>query len=67
MKRRSTAITLFVAAFALGACGGDSDSTPRSLTLLAYDSFTPSEGIFDAFTSETGKAVDELATGCGFL
>lgn len=65
MKRRSIAITLFIAAFALGACGGDSDSTPRSLTLLAYDSFTPSEGIFDAFTNETGIEVEVVTGGDG--
>jgi thiamine transport system substrate-binding protein len=47
------------------ACGNDSsgdESTPEKLTLLAYDSFTPSEGIFDAFTKETGIAV-EVVTG----
>ena len=33
-----------------------------TVTLLAYDSFTPSEGIFDAFTAETGIEV-EVVTG----
>ncbi len=47
----------------LAACSGDDGaSTPTSLTLIAYDSFTPSEGIFDAFTQETGIAV-EVVTG----
>jgi thiamine transport system substrate-binding protein len=33
-----------------------------TLTLLAYDSFTPSEGIFDEFTASTGIRV-EIAQG----
>ena len=33
-----------------------------TLTLLAYDSFTPSENIFDEFTLETGVKV-EIALG----
>lgn len=52
-----------VLAAALAACGGDDgESTPESLTLVAYDSFTPSEGIFDEFTKETGIKV-EVVTG----
>ena len=62
MKKTSFVVTALVAATVLGACGGDSESTPKSLTLLAYDSFTPSEGIFDAFTKETGIEV-EVVTG----
>ena len=47
----------------LAACGGDDGANaPESLTLLAYDSFTPSEGIFDKFTQETGIKV-EVVTG----
>ena len=53
----------------LAACGGDSDTGTDSVapagttvTLLAYDSFTPSEGIFDSFTAETGIEV-EVVTG----
>ena len=62
MKRRPIVVVAVVAATVLGACGGESESTPKSLTLLAYDSFTPSEGIFDAFTNETGIEV-EVVTG----
>ena len=52
-----------VLAATLTACGGDDQaSTPESLTLVAYDSFTPSEGIFDEFTKETGIKV-EVVTG----
>ena len=38
------------------------NSAQVTLTLLAYDSFTPSENIFDAFTLETGVKV-EIALG----
>lgn len=56
-------LVLAACASVLGACGGDSDaSAPESLTLVAYDSFTPSEGIFDEFTKETGIKV-EVVTG----
>lgn len=59
-------IALLIAAFgiALVSCGDDNEaSTPKTLTLLAYDSFAPSEGIFDAFTKETGIAVDVVTGG----
>lgn len=57
------ALTIAALGMIIAACGGDDDaSMPKSLTLLAYDSFTPSEGIFDAFTAETGIAV-EVVTG----
>ena len=52
-----------VLAAVVAACGGDDGaSTPDTLTIVAYDSFTPSEGIFDAFTEETGIKV-EVVTG----
>lgn len=35
----------------------------KSVTLLAYDSFTPSEGIFDAFTAATGTKVNVVLGG----
>jgi thiamine transport system substrate-binding protein len=38
------------------------NSDPITLTLLAYDSFTPSENIFDEFTLATGVKV-EIALG----
>ena len=34
-----------------------------TLTLLAHDSFTPSPGIFDAFTAATGIAVEVVQGG----
>jgi thiamine transport system substrate-binding protein len=45
--------------------GGGSAAVPATgvtLTLLAYDSFTPTEGIFDDFTASTGIEV-EIAQG----
>ena len=74
MKIRSVLAASLLAA--LAACGGDSDTAPdtsgtgtdtvaptgTTVTLLAYDSFTPSEGIFDSFTAETGIEV-EVVTG----
>jgi len=46
------------------SCGGTTPSAdgPRTVTLLAYDSFTPPEGIFDSFTERTGISV-EVVTG----
>lgn len=38
-------------------------SEPVTLTLLAHDSFTPSEGIFDAFTAATGVKVSVVHGG----
>jgi thiamine transport system substrate-binding protein len=65
---RSDRILLsFLVLGGLGACGNDDgngggDAEPRRVTLLAYDSFVTSEGIFDSFTAETGIQV-EVATG----
>ena len=61
-----------IAALALGAllinaCSGSSESSssnePVTLTVLAHDSFTPSEGIFDAFTASTGIKVEIVRAG----
>ena len=65
--KKVVAITLSMLLFA--ACSGSSDEgssssdEPVTLTLLAHDSFTPSEGIFDAFTAETGIAVNVVRSG----
>lgn len=65
--KRISAIALSVLLFA--ACSGSSDSGspqtdgPVTLTLLAHDSFTPSEGIFNAFTAETGITVNVVRSG----
>jgi thiamine transport system substrate-binding protein len=65
--KKIVAITLSMLLFA--ACSGNSDEGssssdgPVTLTLLAHDSFTPSEGIFDAFTAETGITVNVVRSG----
>ena len=65
--KKIVAITLSMLLFA--ACSGSSDEGssindgPVTLTLLAHDSFTPSEGIFDAFTAETGITVNVVRSG----
>ena len=39
--------------------------TKQTVTLIAYDSFTPSKGIFDAFTKSTGITVKVVTAGDG--
>lgn len=39
------------------------DATPNEVTLLAYNAFTPQEGIFDAFTAATGAKVKVVTGG----
>ncbi|MEI6299111.1 MAG: thiamine ABC transporter substrate-binding protein [Actinomycetota bacterium] len=39
------------------------DATPTEITLLAYDAFTPRDGIFDAFTAATGATVKVVTGG----
>jgi thiamine transport system substrate-binding protein len=67
MRTRLAAI-LVATALVVAACGGsdsatDTDSVndePVTLTLLAHESFTPSEGIFDEFTAAKGISVEIL-------
>lgn len=53
----------------LAACGEHSSSTtstektPSSLTLMAYDGFTPQDGIFDSYTRDTGITVKVVTAG----
>ena len=67
-------IASFLIAATLGVgCGSTSSSStettgsgsiePVTLTLLAHDSFTYPEGIFDAFTAQTGIAVEVVLAG----
>ena len=62
--------TLLAVSFvvAITACTSPSsnssiDATPNEVTLLAYDAFTPQEGIFDAFTAATGAKVKVVTGG----
>ena len=68
MKKYLAAIGA-LAIFAMGCSSSPTtDSTnstngPVTLTLLAHDSFTPTPGIFDAFTAATGIAVEVVQGG----
>ncbi len=59
MNRSWVALVLLTGIVA--ACGDDGGGGD-TVTLLAYDSFVTTEGIFDTFTEETGIRV-EVATG----
>jgi len=48
---------------ALGFTGCSREPVAVTLTLLAHDSFTPSEGIFDAFTADSGIFVRVVRGG----
>ena len=61
MKRRHSRILGMIVAMLLASCGGTNE--PVTLTLLAHDSFTPSEGIFDQFTADTGIRVQVVRSG----
>jgi thiamine transport system substrate-binding protein len=56
---RNIALAVGISCFA-AACtattndAGTTSDEPITITLLAHDSFTPTEGIFDDFTAETG-------------
>lgn len=60
-------IMFCVGALVLTACSSDNadsgNSGSREVTLLAYDSFTPEEGVFDDFTNETGYTVKVVTGG----
>jgi thiamine transport system substrate-binding protein len=59
-------VALLALAAVVSACATSGDDVAGGrkgkVVLLAYDSFLPSEGIFDAFTAETGYEV-EIVTG----
>ena len=67
MKFTRTLLTtlLIVSATACSSPSSNSstDATPNEVTLLAYDAFTPQEGIFDAFTAATGAKVKVVTGG----
>lgn len=56
-------VTLFCVAAVFSGCAGSKEQTTKKLTLLAYDSFLPTEGIFDEFTKETGISVEVILGG----
>ena len=64
-KKTTTALALLACVGVATSCTSSSrsDTTPTEITLIAYDSFTPQEGIFDAFTAETGATVKIVTAG----
>ncbi len=62
---KKAVIVLVVGATAIAAACSEStkqETNPKSVTLMAYDSFVTTDGIFDQFTKETGIKV-EVVTG----
>ena len=56
-------VTLLCVAAVFSGCAGSNEQETKKLMLLAYDSFMPSEGIFDEFTKETGITVEVVLGG----
>lgn len=56
-------VTFLCVAAVFSGCAGSSKPETTKLTLLAYDSFTPTEGIFDEFTQKTGISVEVILGG----
>ena len=68
MRRSAASVVLAsIALQLLAACSSPSDTgeskNKSSVTLLAYDAFTPQDGIFDSFTAETGIEVKVVTGG----
>jgi len=61
MKKYIASLFCVVAIFS--GCAGSKEQETTKLTLLAYDSFLPTEGIFDTFTKETGINVEVVLGG----
>ncbi len=66
MKKKHPLLLAATAAVAMiaSACSSQASApAPTEVVLIAYDAFTPAEGIFDAFTEETGVAVKVVNAG----
>jgi thiamine transport system substrate-binding protein len=64
MKKINIIALLLGSAFVAASCtSSSSQNTPTEVTLIAYDSFTPQEGIFEAFTKQTGATVKVVTAG----
>jgi len=59
----ATSFILVITACSSPSSNSLTDATPNEVTLLAYDAFTPQEGIFDAFTAATGAKVKVVTGG----
>lgn len=59
-------LALVLVGSALAGCSlksGSSSETPKEITLVSYDAFTPAEGIFDDFTAAYGPTVKVVTAG----
>jgi len=64
VKKLKLLIAFMSAAVALSACStSDTTEKPTEIVLVAYDAFTPQEGIFDQFTKDTGVTVKVVTAG----
>ena len=61
--RRRTAVVAAVLALITTACADSPSAGPKEVVLVAYDAFTPADGIFDRFTEETGVKVRIVTAG----
>ena len=65
MKKQLVLTLLALVSFATVSACSSSDTAPQptEVVLLAYDAFTPQQGIFDEFTKETGVTVKIVTAG----
>jgi thiamine transport system substrate-binding protein len=64
MKKTTLIAVLLGSVIVAASCtSSSSQNTTTQVTLIAYDSFTPEEGIFDAFTQQTGATVKVVTSG----
>ena len=59
----ATSFVLVVTSCSSQSSKSSTDATPSEVILLAYDAFTPKDGIFDAFTAVTGAKVKVVTSG----
>ena len=59
----ASCLVVIASACSSTSSNSSTDATPNEVILLAYDAFTPKEGIFDAFTADTGAKVKVITGG----
>ena len=59
----ASCLVVIASACSSTSSNSSTDATPNEVILLAYDAFTPQEGIFDAFTAATGAKVKVITSG----
>lgn len=63
IRHLATIVSLALVVTACGAGSSSPEDESKEVTLLAYDSFTPTEGIFESFEQETGLTVKVVTGG----